>query len=175
MRSQQDQQSKLLYELSTLIFNILRSPTTPFEFSDQSPVIQRSTQLPTVRPMQQITPAGFASLLLGISMALMLCGSVTFFIGFFMMPWIIVFVMLLYLAGIVSVLSMIGRAIFCPMSSSQSHSQRYLLGISSYKLNSLMMKSGAEVWPGELDRNECKSFISRKNENWKRVKYCETI
>nr|XP_004239232.1 uncharacterized protein LOC101249549 isoform X3 [Solanum lycopersicum] len=157
MRSQQDQQSKLLYELSTLIFNILRSPTTPFEFSDQSPVIQRSTQLPTVRPMQQITPAGFASLLLGISMALMLCGSVTFFIGFFMMPWIIVFVMLLYLAGIVSVLSMIGRAIFCPMSSSQSHSQR------------------AEVWPGELDRNECKSFISRKNENWKRVKYCETI
>lgn len=123
MRSQQDQQSKLLYELSTLIFNILRSPTTPFEFSDQSPVIQRSTQLPTVRPMQQITPAGFASLLLGISMALMLCGSVTFFIGFFMMPWIIVFVMLLYLAGIVSVLSMIGRAIFCPMSSSQSHSQ----------------------------------------------------
>ncbi|XP_015076962.1 uncharacterized protein LOC107020938 isoform X2 [Solanum pennellii] len=162
MRSQQDQQSKLLYELSTLIFNILRSPTTPFEFSDQSPVIQRSTQLPTVRPMQQITPAGFASLLLGISMALMLCGSVTFFIGFFMMPWIIVFVMVLYLAGIVSVLSMIGRAIFCPMSSSQSHSQR----ISSYKLNSLMMKSGAEVWPGELDRNECfhgsecKSFIS---------------
>ncbi|WMV29179.1 hypothetical protein MTR67_022564 [Solanum verrucosum] len=124
MRSQQDQQSKLLYELSTLIFNILRSPTTPFEFSDQSPVVQRSTQLPPVRPMQQITPAGFASLLLGISMALMLCGSVTFFIGFFMMPWILVFVMVLYLAGIVSVLSMIGRAIFCPMPSSQSHSQR---------------------------------------------------
>lgn len=124
MRSQQDQQSKLLYELSTLIFNILRSPTTPFEFADHSLVMQRSTQSPPARSMQQITPAGFASLLLGISMALMLCGSVTFFIGFFMMPWILVLVMVLYLAGIVSTLSMIGRAIFSPMPPSQSHVQR---------------------------------------------------
>nr|XP_016452395.1 PREDICTED: uncharacterized protein LOC107776950 isoform X1 [Nicotiana tabacum] len=109
MRRQQDQQSKLLYDLSTMILNILRSPTTaPFEFPDQFPA-------PARPPMQQISPAGFASLLLGISMALMLCGSVTFFIGFFMMPWILGLVMVLYLAGIVSTLSMIGRAIFCPM------------------------------------------------------------
>ncbi|KAJ8547725.1 hypothetical protein K7X08_011311 [Anisodus acutangulus] len=126
-RQQQDHQqsnNKLLYELSTLILNILRSPTTtPFEFSDQSTVVQRSTThspVPVSVPMQQITPAGFASLLLGISLGLMLCGSVTFFIGFFMMPWILGFVMVLYLAGIVSTLSMIGRAIFCPMPSSQS-------------------------------------------------------
>ncbi|KAK4377083.1 hypothetical protein RND71_003379 [Anisodus tanguticus] len=127
MRRQQEdhqQSNKLLYELSTLILNILKSPTTtPFEFSDQSPVIQRSTThlpVPVRVPMQQITPAGFASLLLGVSLALMLCGSVTFFIGFFMMPWILGFVMVLYLAGIVSTLSMVGRAIFCPMHSSQS-------------------------------------------------------
>ncbi|KAF3677986.1 putative agamous-like MADS-box protein AGL31-like [Capsicum annuum] len=120
MRRQQDQQSKLLYELSTLILNVLQAPTMQFEFSGQSPVIQRSTQSPPARPMQPITPAGFASLLLGISMSLMLCGSVTFFIGFFMMPWILALVMVLYLAGIVSTLSMIGRAIFCPMPSSQS-------------------------------------------------------
>nr|XP_009802033.1 PREDICTED: uncharacterized protein LOC104247661 isoform X2 [Nicotiana sylvestris] len=112
MRRQQDQQSKLLYDLSTMILNILRSPTTvPFEFSDQ-------LTAPARPPMQQITPAGFASLLLGISMALMICGSVTFFIGFFMLPWILGLVMVWYLAGIVSTLSMIGRAIFCPLPPS---------------------------------------------------------
>nr|XP_016461117.1 PREDICTED: uncharacterized protein LOC107784486 [Nicotiana tabacum] len=112
MRRQQDPQSKLLYDLSTMILNILRSPTTvPFEFSDQ-------LTAPARPPMQQITPAGFASLLLGISMALMICGSVTFFIGFFMLPWILGLVMVWYLAGIVSTLSMIGRAIFCPLPPS---------------------------------------------------------
>ncbi|XP_059316486.1 uncharacterized protein LOC132067303 [Lycium ferocissimum] len=112
MRRQQveDEQSKLLYELSTLVLNILRSPTTaPLDFSDESGVIQRSTARPG------ITPAGFASLLLGVSLSLMLCGSVTFFIGFFMMPWILVLVMVLYVAGILSAFSMIARAIFSPL------------------------------------------------------------
>ncbi|XP_040377282.1 uncharacterized protein LOC121053633 [Oryza brachyantha] len=33
-------------------------------------------------------PAAAASMLLGASMALMLCGSVTFAIGFLLMPWV---------------------------------------------------------------------------------------
>ncbi|OQU86784.1 hypothetical protein SORBI_3003G145500, partial [Sorghum bicolor] len=35
-----------------------------------------------------ISPAAAASMLLGASVALMLCGSVTFAIGFFLMPWV---------------------------------------------------------------------------------------
>ncbi|XP_002452284.2 uncharacterized protein LOC8068713 [Sorghum bicolor] len=35
-----------------------------------------------------MSPAAAASMLLGASVALMLCGSVTFAIGFFLMPWV---------------------------------------------------------------------------------------
>ncbi|KAL2233731.1 UNVERIFIED_CONTAM: hypothetical protein Sindi_1553100, partial [Sesamum indicum] len=60
-----------------------------------------------------ITPAGFASLLLGISLALMLCGSLTFFIGFLLMPWVLGLTMFFYFVGVVSSISMIGRTILC--------------------------------------------------------------
>lgn len=103
MMTRQDQQSRVFHELSALILNILRSPPSPVQFSDHSP----ATSLP------QLTPAGFASLLLGISLAMMLCGSVTFFIGFLLMPWVIGLVVVFYFVGIVSSLSMIGRAILC--------------------------------------------------------------
>lgn len=46
-------------------------------------------------------------------MALMLCGSVTFFIGFVLMPWVIGLIMVLYVAGIVTTLSDIGRSVLC--------------------------------------------------------------
>ncbi|XP_060214209.1 uncharacterized protein LOC132641296 isoform X2 [Lycium barbarum] len=132
MRRQQvdDQQSKLLYELSTLVLNILRSPTTttaPFDFSDQSAVTPRPA-------MQQITPGGFASLLLGVSLSLMLCGSVTFFIGFLMMPWVLVLVMVLYVAGILSAFSMIARAIFCPLLPPPPSSSSHLKDVQSCKI-----------------------------------------
>ncbi|MED6187801.1 hypothetical protein PIB30_079931 [Stylosanthes scabra] len=52
---------------------------------------------------------GFASLLLGISMALMLYGSVTFLIGFMLMPWVLGLVMVFYVVGIVSKLSLLVR------------------------------------------------------------------
>ncbi|KAL3634555.1 hypothetical protein CASFOL_021609 [Castilleja foliolosa] len=68
--------------------------------------------------LQQITPAGFASLMLGASLTLILCGSVTFFIGVVMMPWVLGLVMILYVTGVVSSISMIGRAILCCSSSS---------------------------------------------------------
>lgn len=107
----QDQQSRVLYELSALILNLLRHPPTPIQFSDE--VSTSTRRQPRPAPLSQITPAGFASLLLGISLALMLCGSITFFIGFLLMPWVLGLVMLFYVAGIVSSISMLGRAIFC--------------------------------------------------------------
>ncbi|KAL9998167.1 hypothetical protein Hdeb2414_s0005g00181691 [Helianthus debilis subsp. tardiflorus] len=103
-RQPQNEQSRVFYELSALILNLIRYPPT----SDE---VRRQPPRPV--PLSQITPAGFASMLLGVSLALMLCGSITFFIGFLLMPWVIGLVMLLYVVGIVSSLSMIGRAIFC--------------------------------------------------------------
>ncbi|GFY99952.1 hypothetical protein Acr_13g0013520 [Actinidia rufa] len=115
MMRRQDQQSRVFCELSTLILNILRSPPAPIDFSDPSPAmpppVSSSRRRAAATP--PISPAGFASLLLGISLALMLCGSVTFFIGFMLMPWVLGLVMFFYVVGIVSSLSMLGRAILC--------------------------------------------------------------
>ncbi|VFQ65026.1 unnamed protein product [Cuscuta campestris] len=113
MRRQQDQHTRALYELSALALSILRCPPAPIGFADASPVGER------LRPVQQqISPAGFATFLLGISCALMVCGSVTFFIGFVMMPWVLCLAMVLYFVGIVASLSMLGRSILCHLSFS---------------------------------------------------------
>lgn len=122
-RQRQDQLSSVLNELSALVLSLLRSPPAPAPFSDGSPppippppspssaVVRRS-------PAAQMTPAGFASLMLGLSLALMLCGSVTFFIGFVLMPWVLGLVMVLYVAGIVSALSVLGRSVLCYATAS---------------------------------------------------------
>nr|XP_043606439.1 uncharacterized protein LOC122578528 [Erigeron canadensis] len=102
----QDQQSRVFYELSALILNLIRYPPVPVQYSGE---VRRQ---PRAAPLSQITPAGFASMLLGVSLALMLCGSITFLIGFILMPWVLGLVMLFYIAGIVSSLSILGRAIF---------------------------------------------------------------
>ncbi|XP_044493508.1 uncharacterized protein LOC123216915 [Mangifera indica] len=107
---QQDQQSRVFYELSALVLNILRSPPSPMPYSDLSSAAVVSS---TRRSSSQISPVGFASLMMGISLALMLCGSVTFFIGFMLMPWVLGLVMVLYVAGIVSTISVLGKSIFC--------------------------------------------------------------
>ncbi|KAI4384224.1 hypothetical protein MLD38_002407 [Melastoma candidum] len=99
------QHSRLLHDLSTLVLNLLRSPL-PFPDDPPSP-LRRTPSSPA------FTPAGFASLMLGMSLALMLCGSVTFFIGFMLMPWVLGLVVFLYLAGIVSALSFLGRSLLC--------------------------------------------------------------
>ncbi|XP_058093172.1 uncharacterized protein LOC131239470 [Magnolia sinica] len=96
---EEDHQSRDFYELCALLFTILRHPPLPSSLLRASP-----------RRMD-ISPAGFASLLLGISLALMLCGSITFFVGFILMPWVFGFVMVFYLVGLVSNLSVLGRAI----------------------------------------------------------------
>ena len=125
-RQHQDQQSKVFHELSALVLNILRSPPSPIPFSDDSPApmttirsaaASASRRSSSEAAVAQITPAGFASLMLGISLALMLCGSVTFFIGFLLMPWVLGLIMVFYVAGIVSTISVLGRAILCYATS----------------------------------------------------------
>lgn len=60
----------------------------------------------------QVSPAEFASLFLGVSLALMLFGSITFIIGFILMPWVIGLVFLFYLAGFLSRLSELAQSFF---------------------------------------------------------------
>ncbi|XP_051116041.1 uncharacterized protein LOC127241166 [Andrographis paniculata] len=116
LNNQPDYYSKIFYDVSALVLKVMRSPPPPFDFADPAAVAvhRRGREGP---PFHQITPAGFASLLLGISLALMLCGSVTFFLGFLLMPWVLVLVVILYVVGIVSSISMIGRAIWCHNSA----------------------------------------------------------
>ncbi|KQJ90934.1 uncharacterized protein LOC100843716 [Brachypodium distachyon] len=90
-------QSRLLYELCALLLTILRPP------GEHGP-----------RPWpRQVTAAGAASMLLGASVALMLCGSVTFMLGFFLMPWVVGLACVFLFVGFVTNLSGIGRAILC--------------------------------------------------------------
>ncbi|XP_038703334.1 uncharacterized protein LOC119999697 [Tripterygium wilfordii] len=120
----QDQQFRVFYDLSSLVLNLLRSPPSPIQLSEQAPALTpQPTEVSSSRrrpSSPQISPAGFAALMLGISVALMLCGSVTFFIGFILMPWVIGLVMVFYVAGIVSSLSMLGRSIFCQATAPTS-------------------------------------------------------
>ncbi|GLT73791.1 hypothetical protein SLA2020_456260 [Shorea laevis] len=118
----QDQQSRVLYELSALVLSLLRPPT-PIPFTDQSPVPSRRPPTLASSATNSISPAGFAWLMLGISVSLMLCGSVTFFIGFMLMPWVIGLVMVFYVVGIVSAVSMLGRSILSSVKAPLSPSK----------------------------------------------------
>ena len=91
-------QSRLLYELCALLLTVLRA--SPDDGAGARPLLPR-----------QVTPAGVASMLLGASMALMLCGSVTFMLGFFLMPWVVGLGFLFLFVGFVTNLSGIWRAI----------------------------------------------------------------
>ncbi|KAG6791341.1 hypothetical protein POTOM_000458 [Populus tomentosa] len=122
-RQNQDQQSRVFEELSALVLNLLRSPT-PVSFSDQIPM----PTTPVRRRLPEITPAGFASLLLGMSLTLMLCGSVTFFIGFLLMPWVLGLVMVFYVAGIVTTISMLGRSLLCYATAPPSSPRKEIPG-----------------------------------------------
>ncbi|CAM0952263.1 unnamed protein product [Alopecurus aequalis] len=87
-------QSRMLYELSALLLTILRPP------GDEGP--------------RQVSAAGVASMLLGASMALMFCGSLTFMLGFFLMPWVLGLACVFLFVGFLTNLSSgIGRAVLC--------------------------------------------------------------
>lgn len=68
-----------------------------------STLISSSSPSPATAP--GMSPAAAASMLLGASMALMLCGSVTFAIGLLLMPWVAGLALLFGFAGAVSNLS----------------------------------------------------------------------
>ncbi|CAL9145746.1 unnamed protein product [Musa hybrid cultivar] len=105
------QQSRPLYELCALLLAALPlSPAAP-EADVPAPGSRAARRA-------QVSPAGFVAFLLGASLAMILCGSVTFLIGFLLMPLVIGFLMLLYVVGIFSNLSGLWRAIHCPRSSS---------------------------------------------------------
>ncbi|GMH15043.1 hypothetical protein Nepgr_016884 [Nepenthes gracilis] len=106
MRTEQedeDEQFKVLYELCSMIIHVVRCPP-PLTFP--SPALYSpegsSSSSKHLTASAQISPPAFASLFLGISLALMLFGSLTFVIGIILMPWVIGFVLLFYFAGIVS-------------------------------------------------------------------------
>lgn len=138
MRRQQDQQSRAFYELSALVLNLMRSPPSPISFSDEAPMMSPAVSSSRRLVPAQISPVGFASLLLGISLTLMLCGSVTFFLGFILMPWVIGLVMVLYVAGVVSTLSTLGRSILC-YATAPSTPRKDVPGTFDYKGLSLAL------------------------------------
>lgn len=107
----EDQQSKVLDEVSALVFSALRSPPSTFQVFDLSPGGSEAESRRKRAAPTQISPSGFASLLFGISVSMMLCGSLTLFIGFMLMPWVIGLVLVFYAVGIVSAFSLLGRAI----------------------------------------------------------------
>ncbi|KAJ0771775.1 hypothetical protein HanPI659440_Chr07g0272901 [Helianthus annuus] len=104
--SDQDDQSQALYQLFSMIVNILGSPPLPIPFplpaafSGGTAVASSSSA-----PSPQVSPVGFAALFIWISMALMLFGSTIIVIGFMLMPLVIGLVMLFYLARLVSSLT----------------------------------------------------------------------
>ncbi|KAL4192381.1 hypothetical protein AMTRI_Chr06g171660 [Amborella trichopoda] len=117
----QEEQSRVFYELCALVLNLLRMPPVPLECSSSSTgraqVGSRGVRVGSGQRVR-VTAAGVASLSLGISFALMLCGSLTFVIGVLLIPWVLGLVMLFYFVGIVSSLSGLGRAI---LRSGSSH------------------------------------------------------
>ncbi|KAM3353769.1 hypothetical protein ACQJBY_024750 [Aegilops geniculata] len=93
-----DDDSRLMRDLCTLLVTII-APVAAASSVD-------SPRRPVARPPRGgMSPAGAASMLLGASMALMLCGSVTFAIGFLLMPWVAGVALLFGFAGVISTLS----------------------------------------------------------------------
>ncbi|CAL9149557.1 unnamed protein product, partial [Musa hybrid cultivar] len=129
-RGEEDQTSRFLNELCSILFAVLRSPQLAIRSSSApSPGVGRigteemsyRSPLPTPRRrrLPQASPAAVASLMLGVSIALMLGGSVTFVLGFMLMPWVIGMLTMLYLAGIVMTVSELGRAILFPSTTKE--------------------------------------------------------
>uniref|UniRef100_A0A0E0CCC2 Uncharacterized protein n=1 Tax=Oryza meridionalis TaxID=40149 RepID=A0A0E0CCC2_9ORYZ len=87
--------SRLIRELCALLAAII-SPSSSSSSTAAAAPAARSPGM---------SPAAAASMLLGASVALMLCGSVTFAIGLLLMPWVAGVALLFGLAAAVSTLS----------------------------------------------------------------------
>ncbi|KAL9454407.1 hypothetical protein AB3S75_009904 [Citrus x aurantiifolia] len=114
MRKEQEEEQRLssssiYYELCYMIIHLLKPIPNSLLLSGLSSSSRQRSPL----VLTQVSPAAFASLFLGVSLALMLFGSITFVIGFILMPWIVAFVFLFYLAGFFSKLSDLAQSFFC--------------------------------------------------------------
>ncbi|XP_027351170.1 uncharacterized protein LOC113862279 [Abrus precatorius] len=107
----EDHQSRVLYELCSVIIHTLKFPPLPFPFPTSYPysstaTASSSSSLPhpkrqpwwTTLESSHDSTAAFASLFLGISLALMLFGSVTFLGGLLLLPWVTLLVLVFYVA-----------------------------------------------------------------------------
>ncbi|PKA61358.1 Squamosa promoter-binding-like protein 16 [Apostasia shenzhenica] len=115
-------QSGVLHELGSFVLSTLRFPLATIHSagSDEfapAPRLPLPRALAATGRLPPLSPAGLVSLLLGISLTLMLCGSVTFVIGFMMMPWVMAMVMFLYFCGIISSVSSLWKALIGLASS----------------------------------------------------------
>ncbi|PKU79145.1 hypothetical protein MA16_Dca000489 [Dendrobium catenatum] len=119
---QQSRSSRLLDELCAFLFTTLRFPRTEIPCAGHTALAARERLPP-------LSPGGLTALMLGISLSLMLSGSITFMIGFMMMPWVLGMVMLLYFIGLFSIISMLWKVVL-RLSSSPSPSRSFLKGIS---------------------------------------------
>ncbi|KAI3520663.1 hypothetical protein L1887_10113 [Cichorium endivia] len=122
----QDDRTRVLYQIYSMIINILGSPPLPIPFPTTfvGATVASSSSAPSPRPTQ-VSATGFAALFISISFALMLFGSTIFVIGFMLMPLVIALVMLFYLAGIVSNLTYLIAAVLRPSTSIVSGLVRY--------------------------------------------------
>ncbi|GAY57986.1 hypothetical protein CUMW_183600 [Citrus unshiu] len=113
MRKEQEEEQRLssssIYYVCYMIIHLLK----PFPNSLLLSGLSSSSRQRSPLGLTQVSPAAFASLFLGVSLALMLFGSITFVIGFILMPWIVAFVFLFYLAGFFSKLSDLAQSFFC--------------------------------------------------------------
>ncbi|KAI3417937.1 uncharacterized protein J3R85_014069, partial [Psidium guajava] len=109
-----DHHSRALRERCSMIAQIMKFPP-PIAF----PVAASASGDPrlAIGSRAQVSPAASASLFVGISLALMLFGSVTFVIGLILMPWAVLLVLFFYVAGRVSALSELAGAILCSAAS----------------------------------------------------------
>ncbi|MQL81500.1 hypothetical protein Taro_013962 [Colocasia esculenta] len=148
----QDQLSRLLDEFCALVFDILHPPPPlPVPFPEEASPLGRAVasgppMLAVGRRPPQVSAAGFASLLLGVSLALMLCGSVTFMIGFILMPWVLGLVVVLHFLGILSNLSALGRSIISPAPPSPKSPQK--MSGTRFEILEMTMDGGAGVVVG---------------------------
>ncbi|KAL3722967.1 hypothetical protein ACJRO7_035200 [Eucalyptus globulus] len=111
----QDDQSRVLHELCSTIAHIMKFPPPLTAF----PVAASASRRPRLATASaaQVSPAALASLFAGISLALMLVGSATFVIGLVLMPCIALLVSFFYVAGMVSALSELARAMLGSVAS----------------------------------------------------------
>ncbi|KAL4577101.1 hypothetical protein LXL04_013204 [Taraxacum kok-saghyz] len=118
MRDQvQDDRTRVLYQLCSMIINILSSPPLPIPFPSTfvGATVASSSSAPSP-PRSRVSPPGFAAVFIVISIALMMFGSAIFVIGFMLMPLVIGLVMLFFLAGIVSNLAYLAAVVLRPSS-----------------------------------------------------------